>query len=152
MLLINSKAIPLLRRHIEYLISRFSYFSSGDQIESETDGPFTVQWMQVELERITSQSVKHISDVGHLQNSFIHKLTRVIRVTLSGICARTGDLMFFKIRLEMNHSPSFLAFFVFSSKSVREILVDMLEESFLSRIKQPHSGQSDCMWLFTKIS
>ncbi|KAH9999668.1 hypothetical protein BJV74DRAFT_823117 [Russula compacta] len=58
-------SIPLLRQHIDFLIDRYTHFSSSDANPVLPEDPFSIEWTREALHAAVAQGVGHITE-GHL--------------------------------------------------------------------------------------
>lgn len=86
-------AIPLLKKHLEFVIERHRYFVEEGTIPEELGDLFTTEWTLKEMEKVASRGAGHLTEVCCEQCPNRHIITRTTEPPIVGPSARTyrGD-------------------------------------------------------------
>lgn len=56
--------MPLLQKHVEFLLDRFTHFSSLEEKLQDPEGPFSREWVRMTLETVVAKGSSHLTKVG----------------------------------------------------------------------------------------
>lgn len=57
-------AIPLLRKHLDFLAERYEHFASLEARPEEFGDMFTASWVRVEMPRVVEKGAGHLTQVS----------------------------------------------------------------------------------------
>jgi len=134
-------AIPILQKHMEFLISRHAELNSLPSMPDELGELFSTKGTRSAIMEIVNKGIGHLTQVRRYRNFTFDHLPLLNRVIYFGTQCVIGNQTFWKpvltliSKINFRHSLSLYDLFL-----SRPLLVKGLEALYLSRLRQPHSS------------
>ena len=134
-------AIPLLRRHLDFLVERFDHFAELEERPEDLGDLFTAAWMRSEMPEVVEKGIGHLTQVSTVVCGVRVPLMMHLEPLAVGCVQRLGAgaaperVPCREVRCTITVSSQW------AHSAHREEIQDQVELMLLKRLQQPHSSK-----------